>query len=119
MPENAASADRTTIGVSEKGLQSLALLMSRGWFEREVDAFRVAISYALAHGLTPTEQANFQTKWNRGTVEQGEMLANLITRFHPTDRPYELAETLGDAGLREMGDRVRNGDSLGMILGIE
>jgi len=118
MTENVVANDRTTIGVSPQGEEALAILMSRGWFDKEVVAFRVAIAYALAHALEPSgSEVSYTTKWNRGSLEQSDMLADLIQQFHPTDRPYELAQSLGDAGLRAMAERVRNGDGLTSILG--
>lgn len=118
MANQSASDDRTTIGVSAQGEAALDLLMARGWFEKEVVAFRVAITYALAKDLPPTAQDTYATtKWNRGTLEQGDMLADLITQFHPNSRPFDLAQSLGDAGLKAMAERVRNGDSLTSILG--
>ena len=118
MGSDSFSEDRTTVGVSSEGERCLALLMSRGWFDKELSAFRVAIAYALAHQLPPTEQATYTTKWNKGSLEQqGDMLADLITQFYDTERPYDLAQSLGDAGLRALAERVQSGDSLAAILG--
>lgn len=117
MASDNPSDDRTTVGVSAEGEQCLALLMSRGWFDKELSAFRIAVTYALANQMAPTEHATYTTKWNKGSLEQGDMLADLITQFYDTDRPYDMAQSLGDAGLRALAERVRSGDSLTAILG--
>lgn len=109
--------DRTTIGVTVAGGRCLDLLMSKGWFDQEVVAFRVAIAYALANDLDPTIGETYTTKWNRGTLEQGTLLADLISLSRPSLRPYDLAQGLGDAGLKAMAERVRNGESLPSMFG--
>lgn len=117
MSEETLTEDRTTIGVSVAGGKCLDLLMSKGWFDQEVVAFRVAVAYALANDLNPTVGETYTTKWNRGTLEQGTLLADLISLLRPSTRPYDLAQGLGDAGLKAMAEKARAGEGLPAMLG--
>ena len=111
-----APKDRITIGVSTAGEESLELLVSRGWFDSDVVAFRVALAYAVAAGLEPSSGVGYTTKWNAGTLDPDKRLQDLVQTFASAPRPYEAAQALGDAGLRRIAERVRNSEGLSEIL---
>ena len=97
------TTDKITAGLTPRGAENLKEVMDSGWFEEEMDAYRVAIGTAIAHGLcsSESEMAGVKTKWNVGSLDRDGSLRPLVIALVGAcgDRPYEYAERLADAGL--------------------
>ena len=95
--------DKITLGVTPAGTAALEEIMGTGWFEEEMDAFRVAISLAFAHNLLkePSEMTGVSTKWNVGTIDPDGLLRTMVVLLSDGngERPYAHAEARAAAGL--------------------
>ena len=98
--------DRVTVGVTPDGAENLAALMETGWFQDEMDAYRLAISTALAESLEAPAVSGAQTKFNVGTLDRDGRLRELVTLLHDSPRPYEDSERLAHAGLQLLRRRI-------------
>jgi len=98
--------DRVTVGVTPEGAGNLAALMDTGWFQDEMDAYRLAISIALAEGVDADSVTGAQTKFNVGTLDRDGRLRQLVTALHDSAKPYELSERLANAGLQVLRRRI-------------
>jgi len=103
MTELYETAARTTVGLTTEGRDALDRVMSAGWFTHNYDAFKFAVAFALAAGITPTsDSGSFSTIWNRGTLDPDERLSKLVNLLSPSPDIWDQIRRLGDAGLREM-----------------
>lgn len=101
--------DRQTIGVSEKSGSTLEALVDAGVFSQQVDAAKLALSVALAHGDEPVESQERTTKWNVGTFDQNGDVRELILCFKPEcQTPYREAENLVECGLRRLAEHLES-----------
>lgn len=100
--------DKTTVGLTPEGWNHMEALMETGWFAEQLDAYRLAISVALARQLPidPAGLSGVVTKWNRGSLEPDGRVRALILAFAQTGRPYAHAEALADAGIRYLRRRL-------------
>lgn len=98
--------DRVTVGVTPEGADNLTALMETGWFQDEMDAYRLAISTALAEGIDAGSVTGAQTKFNVGTLDRDGRLRQLLTALHDSAKPYELSERLAHAGLQLLRRRI-------------
>jgi hypothetical protein len=98
--------DRVTVGVTPDGAENLAALMETGWFQDEMDAYRLAISTALSEALDAPSISGAQTKFNVGTLDRDGRLRQLVTLLHDSPRPYEDSERLAHAGLQLLRRRI-------------
>jgi hypothetical protein len=98
--------DRVTVGVTPQGAENLAALMETGWFQDEMDAYRLAISIALAEGIDADAITGAQTKFNVGTLDRDGRLRQLVMALHEPAKPYELCERLAHAGLELLRRRI-------------
>ncbi len=107
MPED---QDKVTVGLTATGWTNLEALMETGWFEDQVDAYRVAIGVALSRKLPVDEGglAGVTTKFNRGTLDRDGSVRTLISTLLPraSKKPYEFSQLLADAGIRYLKQRL-------------
>jgi hypothetical protein len=113
--------DKRTLGVTAEGAAVLESLMATGWFEEEMDAYRLAISVAFAQGLLsePDEMTGVTTKWNVGTLDPDGKLRSMVLALsdQEVDRPYADAERRAAAGLRYLkGELVDRQAQLAEVL---
>ncbi len=99
----AGREDKRTLGVTSEGAEALESVMDTGWFAEEMDAYRIAISLALANDLIKdsSEMTGVYTKWNVGTLDPDGRLRSMVLAFSEgaSDRPYAHAEARAAAGL--------------------
>ena len=107
---------RTNFGASEDGNKAIQYLVEdRKWFEDERAAFRAALAYGAAKGITPTVGGKYKSKWNIGTLEQAGRIRTLLIEAGFTKDPYTLVNAIGDAALREIYDKAKAGYTLSSI----
>lgn len=116
--------DKQQIGLTAAGnlaIEDLAPESRDGSFASQTDAYRFAISYAIAMGLDPADapQGGYSTKFNAlGTLESGSSIRDLIDilGIGDTSRPFATAEKLAELGVRELARRLKGNESLADIL---
>ena len=110
------AGDRVTLGVTPAAQQLLDSLMALGWFKEEADLFRLAVSVALAHGLSkdPSELGSRNTKWNIGTINSDGRLRDLVIALAPenAERPFAYAELAAHAGLEWLKTKLVDGHAM-------
>ena len=108
MPEE--RDDKKTVGVTPDGAQILTDLMASGWFNEEIDAYKVAIGVAFANGLQKpsSEMTKVGTKWNVGSIDADGRLRRLVETLSPQDaeRPYASCERRAAAGLEFLRKKI-------------
>jgi len=101
---SATTTDKKTLGVTPEGAALLQSVMDTGWFNDEMDVYKLAISLAYANGLieSDTKMVGLTTKWNVGTLDPDGLLRSMVKAFEKEkiDRPYACAEKRASAGLR-------------------
>lgn len=108
---------RINFGASEEGNRAIQyLVVDKGWFKKEQEAFRTALAYGAARKIEPTIGGRYITKWNIGSLEQGGKIRTLLIEAGFTKDPYTLVNAIGDAALREMYVKAKAGYSLSSIL---
>ncbi|WFE62421.1 hypothetical protein [Micromonospora sp. WMMD714] len=113
--------DKQQIGLTAKGDEAIQALVADRWFANQTDAYRFAISYAVAAGLDPADApaGGYNTKFNAlGTLESGSSIRDLmdILGIGETHRPFATAEKLADLGVREIARRLEGNESLADIM---
>ena len=101
--------DRTAIGLSPKGRETINRMMEAGVFGDMQDAAKLAMALAITRDETPgLIQDRDQTVWNRGTLDPDGQLRDAIAAFYPEVKtPYRCAEYLIDRGLHLIEEQVR------------
>ncbi|MBV9383336.1 MAG: hypothetical protein JO242_22045 [Streptosporangiaceae bacterium] len=116
-----AQEDKQQVGLTQAGEEAIQILMSDGRFASQTDAYRFAISYAIAASLDPADAppGGYTTKFSAlGTLESGSSIRDLI-EIHgigDTSRPFATAEKLAELGVREIARRLEGNESLADIL---
>ena len=94
--------DKVTLGLTPTADRNLEELMGTGWFENEIDVFKLAIALALREGAAagPDEMVGVETKWSVAIDADGRIrsIVELLAE-EDTSRPYALAERYAVAGL--------------------
>jgi hypothetical protein len=116
-----AQEDKQQIGLTVTGDDALQIVVADGRFSNQTDAYRFAISYAIAAGLDPADapQGGYNTKFNAlGTLESGSSIRDLIEilGIGETNRPFATAEKLAELGAREIARRLEGNESLADIM---
>jgi hypothetical protein len=114
--------DKKQIGLTASGDAALAELMDYGLFAKESDAYKLAIAYALAKGMDPSDapDGGYTTKFNAGGgLDIYNEIRDLIIILRPQDekRPYASAERLAELGLVDLAMRLKHHEGLADILG--
>ena len=102
-----ATEDVTTLGLTADAHTALRALKDGGYFGEMVDAYRFAIAYAIARGVTPPEASTGkrQTIFNVGTLDPDGTLRAAVRALAPegATAPYRHAEKLAEWGVLELG----------------
>jgi hypothetical protein len=116
--------DKQQIGLTPAGDEAIKVLAPDGrdgLFASQTDAYRFAISYAIAAGLDPADapSGGYSTKFNAlGTLESGSSIRDLIDILDigDTNRPFATAEKLAELGVCEIARRLQGNESLAEIM---
>ena len=94
--------DKVTLGLTPAADRNLQDLMETGWFENEIDVFKLAIALALREGTaaSPEEMVGVGTKWSVA-IDADRRISSMVRLLgdEDTSRPYALAERYAVAGL--------------------
>lgn len=117
MPDRAETADLAQIGLTPEGEQNLDAVMHTNWFATAQDAYRLAISVALANNVIATNEQvrGSATKYNfAGGVDKDGRVRALIGIFRPQDAtlPARTAERLAHAGLAILAEKLARDEAL-------
>jgi hypothetical protein len=115
-----AIEDKQQIGLTP-GTDDALKKLAADYFASQTDAYRFAISYAIAAGLDPADapQTGYVTKYSAlGTLESGNSLRDLlaILKVGDSERPFATAEKLAELGVREISRRLSGSESFAEIL---
>ncbi len=116
-----AQEDKQQIGLTATGDEALQVLLADGRFANQTDAYRFAISFAIAADLDLADapQGGYNTKFNaRGTLESGSSIRDLIEilGIGEANRPFATAEKLAELGVKEIARRLEGNESLADIM---
>ena len=94
----------TTVGLTNATKQSLDRLKNEGYFNEMLDAYKFAVSYALACNAISPPLSNTTTIFNVGTLDKDRMLYNAVEALRSEqDEPvYKTVERLAEWGIKEM-----------------
>lgn len=113
-------ADLAQIGMSLEGQARLDRFKGSGYFAELRDAYKFAVAFALAKGVTPPEiQLKRQTMFAIATIDPDGTLATAIRELLPCDEvpPYRWAERLAESGSLLLEDiEFKRGFDLGSLL---
>lgn len=125
MTNSQEPADRVNVGLPDDTDELLkSLVRDTPWFRDELDAYRLAITVALAKGLLPKpgeSETGFTTKFHVSGLDPDGKLALLIAAFAPQDSqmPYRLAQRLADRGVKYLHSAlIEKGLPVAEVLGI-
>ena len=109
--------DKVQIGLTAVGAQHLASVMKTGWFEKEQDAYRLAIAVALAHQVvaSPDQISGSDVKFNfMGGIDRDGRVRALIGALAPAEGalPARYAERLAHAGLNILASKLADEEAL-------
>ena len=114
---------RITVGLTADGDAALKRLMETGWFQVEMDAYKVAISVALARGIDVRGPlTGVTTKFNVGGLDRDGKLARAIRMLgsEKTVSIFDYAERLADAGIRVLATKlIDQEETLSQVLGLD
>ena len=103
------SEDQRTLGLSEDAHVKLTRLKEDGHFNDMRDAYRLAISVALAEGLiAPKSKPLSRTYINVGSLDpDGILRSAILEHFQGREgQPYEVAARLGEEGVLALTQRL-------------
>jgi hypothetical protein len=112
--------DKQQIGLTPDADEAIKDLAIKH-FASQTDAYRFAITYAIAYALDPADapKSGYVTKYNAlGTLESGSSLRDLLEILQVGDqaRPFATAEKLAELGVREISRRLEGNESLADIM---
>lgn len=114
-----APTDKGQLGLSEQAHDQLGELVERGGFRERQDAYRLAVSVALAEQLPPAPEGVSRTTYlNVGSLDPDGSLRAAVQsiRSDHNGRPYALVERLAEAGISRLHDHLYAGKSLRELL---
>lgn len=114
--------DKKQIGLTPAGSEALSVLMQEDLFASEQDAYKFAISFAIAADLDldSAPQGGYGTKYNAsGGVDIDGLIRDLVAVLGvgDVDRPYATAEKLAELGVTAVAARLQGSESLADIIG--
>jgi Fe-S oxidoreductase len=111
------STDRKTIGLTDDNKETIRLITKeRQWFRDQMHAAKFAMSLAINEGIAPTNTEQAGTVWNVGSFDPDNELKELIGVLFPDyDAPYQVVESLVNAGLELIGSQLRNNPNLEIV----
>ena len=109
--------DKQVVALSIQGRDDLDRIFESGYFRDLQDAYRFAVAAALAKSLPPASSKNRTTFVNVGGLDPDGTLRLAVQQLRPHNpRTYALIEDLGEAGLADMAEHLRQGRPLGEYL---
>jgi hypothetical protein len=113
--------DKQQIGLTPEANEAIADIATKYFGGSQQDAYRLAISYAIAADLNPADapQSGYVTKYNAlGTLESGSSLRDLLEILDIGDaaRPFATAERLAELGVRDIARRLEGNESLADVM---
>jgi hypothetical protein len=97
--------DNVFFSVSAKHKEILRKLTDE-LFETEASAFSACVALAVAKNLTPIDVVRGQTTWNAGTMNE---LVTFVSWKFKTDKPVNLSNKLGAAGIEFLASQIDAG----------
>lgn len=113
------TADKSQLALSDTAREHFDEVVEKAGFRERQDAYRLAISLALAEQLVPADaDASRTTYLNIGSLDLDGSLraAVLSTRSDHDGRPVALIERLAEAGIARLHAHLQSGKSLREIL---
>lgn len=109
-----STADLVNIGLSEAGNARLDYLKEQGYFAEKLDAYRFAVSLALASGGMAPELSKRSTFLNVGSFDPDQAFKRAVEAIIPEmlaqTTVYRLVERLADWGVNELYQQAEAGD---------
>lgn len=107
----------TTVGLSKEAHEELKLLKENGHFAELQDAYRFAISLAIAQGVDPLATSvgsGKATIFNIGTLDGDQSIKLAISSIYSDqckEEPvYKIAERLAEWGINELAAEASRGE---------
>jgi hypothetical protein len=99
------------VTISEEAFMITDELVNLGYFEKPIEAYRMAVSVALANNLTvdKTLKINFSSRWQSASFLKNGDMESLLKLFNIKGNPLIEAEYLAEAGLRFLNEKVKSG----------
>lgn len=114
--------DKSQVALSLEGNDHIEHLVERyKWFKDGIDAYKVAVSIALARGKNFADSppvTRKQTKYGVSSLDGDGRMRDMIISLRPDldKRPYAASEWLAEIGLMILRDELDNGRLLFEIL---
>jgi uncharacterized protein YfkK (UPF0435 family) len=109
-----STAEIINVGLSDAGNDKLDYLKEQGYFAEKLDAYRFAVSLALAQGAMPPEISKRVTFLNVGSLDPDQNLRRAVEALMPQQAAettvYRLVERLADWGVNELHAQALRGD---------
>lgn len=116
----AEQPDKKTIGLTSVGDESLKVLAADHFGGSQEDAYRFAISYAVASGFSIEDApaGGYTTKYGFFDLERGGKIQSLlrVLGVGDRDRPAATAERLAEMGITDLARRIQSGETLVDVL---
>lgn len=115
-------SDKAQVAISLEGNDHIEHLVKRyQWFNDGIDAYKVAVSIALARGKNLSDSppvTNKRTKYGISSLDGDGRLRDMIISLRPDleKRPYAASEWLAEIGLMILRDELDSGRLLYEIL---
>lgn len=107
----------STVGLTKAAHDKLKRLKEDRQFGELVDAYRFAISLAVAQGIDPfsvPSEGNRQTMFNVGTLDPDQLLKVAINAVYSdacnNEAAYKIAERLAEWGVGKLSMEASHGD---------
>lgn len=111
--------DQRTLGLSEDSHAKLTQLKERGFFGEMRDAYRLGIAVAMRDGIIDAPGGKrSKTYLNAGSLDPDGVIRDTILEMFPSSEgaPYEIAERLGEAGVKDLFSRLERLPEVAPIL---
>jgi hypothetical protein len=109
-----SQAEIVTIGLSEAANDKLDELKELGYFADKMDAYRFAVSLALAQAVIPPEIATRKTFLNVGSLDPDQTIRRAVEALMADQLSettvYRMVERLADWGVNELHAQAKTGD---------
>jgi hypothetical protein len=95
--------DKVTIGLTPENDQLVSRLIEIGLFDKDFDAAKFAMGFAISRDLPLADVPGVGTKWNVGSFDKDGQLRNLLLMLHSeANEPYRAIENLINLGLQDL-----------------
>jgi hypothetical protein len=99
------------VSISEEAFHITDELASLGYFEKPIEAYRVAVSVALANNLQVdrTTKINFSERWQTASFFKNGEMESLLKLFNISGNPQIEGQYLAEAGLKFLKEKIDKG----------